>query len=238
MTYRSKEDFPKSDYKEYPKTLAADDFWGQVRRTVHGKPVSEEQIQAIVQAIVRHLDPQPADTLLDMACGNGALSRYLFDYCAGLLGVDYSEYLIGVAKANFERKPRFEFTCSDAATYIASEPDPRRFTKVLCYGSFSYFPQRDASLVLQGLRERFCSVQRVYLGNLPDKDRAANFYPAGKDYARELSDHAAQVGVWRSQEEFATLAASAGWRCQFVQMPPGFFGAHYRYDVLLEPQGS
>jgi len=35
--------YPKFDYKEYPKTLDPDDVWGQVRRTVNGKPVSEDQ---------------------------------------------------------------------------------------------------------------------------------------------------------------------------------------------------
>ena len=38
--------FPKWDYKEYPKTLPPDDFWGQVRRTVMGKPISESEIKA------------------------------------------------------------------------------------------------------------------------------------------------------------------------------------------------
>jgi SAM-dependent methyltransferase len=237
MSDSAKNQFPKSDYKEFPKTLAPDDFWGQVRRTVHGKPVSEEQILSIVRAIEEHLLLEPDDVVLDIACGNGALSRYFFDRVQALLGVDYSPYLIDVARTNFERSPDYVFLCADAAAYVESESTPERFTKALIYGSFSYFPEGDARRVLAGLRQRFGSLRRVYIGNLPDKARAASFYPAGKDFTDELDDHAGQVGIWRTREEFGALAASTGWRSRFMQMPPGFFSAHYRYDVLLEPAG-
>jgi len=230
--------FAKSDYKEYPKTLAPDDFWGQVRRTVHGKPVGEEQIAMIVASIREHLDLQASDTVLDLACGNGALSRYLYPSCRALLGVDYSEYLVQVAKANFERLPQYAFTCNDAAAYVASEPEPARFTKALCYGSFSYFPAPDAVRVLRGLRQRFTGLQRVYLGNLPDRALAANFYMKAMPSESELDDHATQIGIWRSEEQLRAIAEPAGWRVRILRMPPGFFGAHYRYDAILEPDAA
>ena len=93
--------YQKFDYDENARTRAADDFWGQVKRTVHGVPVSDEQIKMIVDTIRSALDLKPDDTLLDIACGNGALSHLLFDSCSGCLGVDLSEHLISVAKANF-----------------------------------------------------------------------------------------------------------------------------------------
>ena len=73
--------YPKSDYfhKEYPKTLDPDDLWGQVRRTVNGKPVSDAQIALIVAAIRDGLQFSKEDVVLDLACGNGALSSYFFE---------------------------------------------------------------------------------------------------------------------------------------------------------------
>jgi SAM-dependent methyltransferase len=235
VTDRPADRFPKSDYREYPKTLAPDDFWGQVRRTVNGKPVSDEQILMMVRAIRANLELGADDTLLDLACGNGALSRYFFDDCRQSLGVDHSEYLIEIAKANFERAPDHVFSCSDACAYVRAEPSPKRFTKALCYGSFSFFPAADADIVLATLRQRFTNLRRILLGNLPDKARAGNFYPPGKDYSNELDDHAAQIGIWRSSADLEALAARTGWRIKFLRMPPEFFGAHYRFDALLEP---
>ena len=144
-------DHKKFNFDEYARTCASDDFLGQTRRTVNGVPVSEEQIKLILKAIVSALNVKPDDTLLDIACGNGALSHNLFGLCSGYLGVDLSEYLISVAKKNFERLPNYVFKQQGAAEYVRSEPQPEKYSKVLCYGSFQYFSGEDATEVLQTL---------------------------------------------------------------------------------------
>jgi len=226
--------FPKSDYKEYPKTLAPDDLWGQVRRTVNGKPVSDEQIALIVDAIRAGLALRADDRVLDLACGNGALSRYFFDDCASMLGVDHSPYLIEVARQHFARPPRFDFQLGDAAGYVLAEAEPERFDAVLCYGSFPFFSAADGTTVLRELHRRFVNVRRVYIGNLPDRDRAHLFYAPGKDYAAELDDPAAAIGLWRSESDWTSLAQATGWRARFHRMPAAFYAAHYRFDVILD----
>jgi SAM-dependent methyltransferase len=230
--------FPKSDYKEYPKTLAADDLWGQVRRTVNGKPVSDDQIAHIVAAIRAGLALRADDHLLDLACGNGALSRYFADDCAALHGVDFSPYLIEVATRLFARPPRLTFALADAAGYVRAEPAPERFHQVLCYGSFPFFTAADGATVLRELGRRFVNVRRVYIGNVPDRDRAHLFYPAGKVTAAELDDPAAAIGRWRTAAEWTELAAEHGWTARFHHMPREFYASHYRFDVVLERAGA
>jgi len=222
----------KFDHNEYAKTRALDDFWGQVRRTVQGEPVSDDQIQMIVYAICSALEMKRADTLLDIACGNGALSHLLFDSCTEYLGVDLSEHLISVAKTNFEALPNYEFKHQGAAEYVRTEVRPERFSKSLCYGSFSYFPAVDATQVLRTLFEKFSNVQSVFIGNLPDKDRAAEFYKR-EPVAAELADCYSQIGIWRTRNEFSELASAVGWKVKFSTMPTGFYASHYRYDALL-----
>jgi len=225
--------FPKSDYREYPKTLDRDDLWGQVRRTVNGKPVSEEQVGMIVQAIRTKLQLCSDDIMLDLACGNGALGSYLIDDCAMIHGVDWSEYLIDIADSRFGVPDRRTFLFDDAAHYVENEPDPMRFTKVLCYGSFSFFSEEDSVRVLTGLARRFANVERVFVGNLPDAARADRFYPTGKDYREELKDHTAQIGVWRTESQLRDLGSMTGWKLQITLMPSDFFAAHYRFDAVL-----
>lgn len=226
--------FPKSDYKDYPRTLAPDDLWGQVRRTVNGKPVSEAQIALIVEAVRTGLALERRDRVLDLACGNGALSRYFFDDCATLHGVDFSPYLIEVARRHFAQPPRIEFALGDAAGYVLGEPDPARFDKVLCYGSFPFFTDADGRTVLRELQRRFVNVRRVYIGNLPDRDLADRFYPAGTDFAAALDDPAAAIGIWRSADAWRALGADNGWTVRIHRMPAAFYAAHYRFDVILE----
>ena len=227
---------PKSDYKEYPKTLDPDDLWGQVRRTVNGKPVSDAQIALIVAAIQDGLQFSKEDVTLDLACGNGALSRYFFDDCRSLHGVDYSPYLIEIATKRFQAPGKSTFMVDDAAHYVQNEPDPGRFTKALCYGSFAYFTEADARLVLRGLRNRFVNVSRLCIGNLPDRDRAHLFYLPERDYTSELKNHMAQIGIWRSEAEFYTLAADEGRELTLTLVLPEFYAAHYRFDALLTPK--
>jgi cyclopropane fatty-acyl-phospholipid synthase-like methyltransferase len=227
-------EYPKSDYKEFPKTLAPDDFWGQVRRTVHGKPISDEQITMIVDAIKSDLDFCPGDILLDIACGNGALSRLLFDACTEFVGVDNSDYLISVAKQNFAKPPHYDFILSDAAEYVRVEPKPERFTKALCYGSFSFFSAEQASEILMKLATRFPNISKLYLGNLPDKSRAHMFYPPGENFEKILAEPSSQIGIWRSAHELEILAAETGWKIRYHLMSQEFFAAHYRFDAILE----
>jgi len=172
------------------------------------------------------------DTLLDIACGNGALSHLLFDSCAGYLGVDLSGHLISVAKANFEAVPNYQFTQQGGSEYVRSESRPERFSKVLCYGSFSYFSAADAAEVLRTLFEKFGNVRAVFIGNLPDKDRATEFYKKQPD-SQELADCCSQIGIWRTRSEFTQLASDAGWKVKFSTMPARFYASHYRHDALL-----
>jgi len=225
----------KFDHDEYARTKAPDDFWGQIRRTVRGAKVSDDQIAMIVAAIRSGLDLQPEDTLLDIACGNGALSRLLFDSCSAYLGVDLSEHLISIAKANFEASPDYAFLQQGAAEYVRTEAQPERFSKVICYGSFSYFSTSDATAVLRTLADKFTNVRRVFIGNLPDKERAAEFYKRQPD-ADELQDSGSQIGTWRTRSEFTRLANAAGWEVAFTTMPNEFYASYYRYDALLTRQ--
>jgi SAM-dependent methyltransferase len=172
-------DYPKSDYKEYPQTLSRNDFWGQVRRTQYGQRISESEVHAMVVAIREGLRLRRHDIVLDLACGNGALSVRLFTDCSGWLGVDSSEYLIEIAQENFERLPEYKFLVGDVCDYVKSEADPERFTCGLCYGSFSYLAVPSGRDLLETLRDRFVRLNRLFVGNIPDKNRATSFYPEG-----------------------------------------------------------
>ncbi len=224
----------ESDFKEFPKGVAPTDFWKQVKRTVGGQPVSEEQIALIVSVIKQALMLEN-DVLLDLACGNGALSSYLYDDCVEFVGVDFSEVLIDVARQHFQR-PQAGFLLADVGKYIVAEAKPARFTKVLCYGSFAYFTESDARLVLTSLHDQFVNVSKVFIGNLPDLDRQADFFTDGLDHTSELKDPESKIGTWRTEAEFCELAADCGWSAQIQRMPEQFYAAHYRYDALLTRQ--
>jgi cyclopropane fatty-acyl-phospholipid synthase-like methyltransferase len=226
-----------ANYDVHARSVAADAYWKQVRRTVNGEPIAEGQIILIVNAIVTGLSLAPSDVVLDLACGNGALSSYLFDKCAGLVGIDISPYLIEIAEKNFARTPNFRFHTEDVASYLMQEHDPSIFTKALIYGAFQYFSRNDAVLVLKRLKERFSGVTKVFIGNIPNRRQADRFLGELKT-AAELNDHEARIGVWYWPEEFEEVAQAAGWDASCSYMPADFDASSYRFDVTLERPGA
>lgn len=174
----------KFDHDLHARSKDETDFWGQIRRTVNGKPVDEAQIEMIIGRIREKLILQEVDVLLDLACGNGALSNRLFCGINSYQGVDFSPRLIEVANKYFSVPPRYTFVQSGASEFIDAEKAPHRYTKVLCYGSFSYFQPEQASSILDKLNKYFTNVTHVFIGNLPDKGLVEKFYGAGKSNRR------------------------------------------------------
>ncbi|MFT6343379.1 MAG: hypothetical protein ACJA0H_000829 [Francisellaceae bacterium] len=222
-----------SFYKEYPKTCADDDFWGQVKRTVNGESVSDDQINMIVQASTNSLELNENDTLLDLCCGNGALSDRLFAHCNGGLGVDFSEHLVAIANKYFSKPANREFVVSDVIKFCQQVKQAENFTKAICYGSFSYLEEDKAELLLVQLYKSFSNVKYFYIGNCPDKALSDKFFEQGNDIAYVLNDPSSAIGIWRTKEEFCVLANRTGWKITFRKMPDLYYAAHYRYDVLL-----
>ncbi len=223
-------------YNEHPKTCARTDFWGQVRRTVNGRPVDEQQIEMIVDAVCSGLELNPRDRLLDLCCGNGALTTRFLARCAGGLGVDRSPALISVAHEFFQRDPRETYHLDDVLDFAGSMTAPAAFDKAVCYGSFQYLPEDRAEALLATLRQRFEQVRRLYVGNLPDRELLGEFYRE-RDYEAGIEDDpGSAIGIWRTREQFSRLAALTGWEVEFRKMPEGFYASHYRYEAILCPR--
>jgi SAM-dependent methyltransferase len=219
------------DYLERPKTLAPDDYWGQVRRTIQGKAVPEEQIAILRDTLRRTLQLAPHDVLLDLCCGNGALTAPFFDELAGYLGVDLSPILIGVAQKFFQRTGTHEYILSDVTDFLSEEKCPERFT--LCaYGSaFQYFSPDEARKALRLLRTRFANLRKVFLCEIPNAEKAASFFHNTCEYP--LHDHTSAIGIWYRAEELLAMAAECGWKALIQYFPDAYCQAHYRFNLVL-----
>lgn len=227
----------QSLYETHARSCDPKDFQSHVMRTPHGKPVAPDQVAMIVDGILRALDIGPHDVLLDLCCGNGVITDSIFARCRGGVGVDFTPYLIEVAKANFEGTLGRRYVLSDACEYVETTDDAQRYTKAMCYGAFQCLLESKASTILLALRRRFPGLRRVLLGNLPDLDRAGLFWrqDVGSEPwpLEQLRRHDTPFGIWRTEEEVKRLAAACGWDAQISRMPPPYFCSHYRFDAIL-----
>jgi SAM-dependent methyltransferase len=195
--------------------------------------VGDDQIEMIVTAILAGLDLRADDRLLDLCCGNGALTARLARHCRGALGVDFSSHLIEVAKRDFEAPPHQVYLCMDVVDFVHTTSAPDDFTLASCYGAFMFLHADAAHQILSDLRSRFPRLRRLLLGNLPDRAMMHTFFsPSGYRPGIEC-DPDSPTGVWRHPAEIADMADAAGWDAHFTRMPEGFYAAGYRYDAVL-----
>jgi hypothetical protein len=157
----------------------------------------------------------------------------LFNRCAGGLGVDFSDYLISVANASFSSSPRHNYILSDVVDFCDSPISPERFTKAVCYGAFSYIENSRAIDMLFSLRRNFPNLAKVFIGNCPDKAHMSDFFGAQAYYPGLENKPDSPIGIWRTKDEFISMANSCGWRVEITKMPSEYYAAHYRYDVVL-----
>lgn len=220
-------------YDEHAKQFDETDFWRQVRRTEGGEPVGDDQIALIVDEMLDALTLQPHDQLLDICCGNGALSVEFFDRCAGGLGVDYSETMIGVARKHFARDT-VRYEQGEAVAFLETHPETAPFTKGLIYGSFNFFAPAQAEEMLAAIRSRFTGIERLVIGNIADRAHLDDFF--GDRYMPGVEDQPeSPIGVWWARDDFAALGERTGWTIEFRRMPESFYASHYRFDAVLTP---
>lgn len=227
------------DYEITARAFDPNDFQSQVLRTPKGRPVQQAQVDMIIATVVKRLNITSEDIVLDLCCGNGAITDPILAQCQGGVGVDRSDYLIGIAKINFERKADKLYYLSDAVAYLKMTQDTARITKVMCYGAFQYLDEVKAAESLLVIRNRFPNVVRVFIGNLPDLARAEIFYREHFQTLpwalHDLKRNDTHFGIWRTKDEFTQLAAACGWPVEISRMPSNYYGASFRYDATLSP---
>lgn len=206
----------------------------QVARTKGGKQSDKQELAKIAAYIKEKLELSKEDSLLDLCCGNGMLSKELSPFVKELLGVDFSEPHIEIARQRFIA-PNVMFLRGDATqlTLITE----KSFDKINLYFSFQYFDTyKLGELVVKEMAERLKAGGKILIGDVPDKERLAVFYPSLKSRLRyQLARIRGrdQMGKFWSEADMKKIAVNSGLRIQKLQQPADFLYQHYRSDYLL-----
>ena len=92
------------DHDQYARQFDEKEFWKQVKRTVNGKSVSKEDINLITTKIFESLELKISDKLLDIGCGNGAITSFFKTKVSTIKAFDPSPYMIEIANKYFSSK--------------------------------------------------------------------------------------------------------------------------------------
>lgn len=217
-----------SDYTQRARQFKRDEFWKQVRRTIDGQEVSDDQIQLIVDQINNGLKVEDNDRLVDIGCGNGALTKLVATKKCLVYGIDPSHYLIEIAKEFFQNeKQTYEVGyANDDSTFT----ELRLSNKCLIYGVSSYL---EDEMVAEILCEFFTSTQKImFIGAVRDLEHRTNFYTA-KNLKIPPNTSDTTMGIWRQKRFFYELARKNNLDIKILKMPKAFYASEYYYDVVL-----
>jgi len=87
----------------------------------------------------------PLERVLDVACGTGEWARLLTERHPQqrIVGVDFSEQMLAIARPKFAALPHVQFQTASASALPWNTPE---FDVVVCANAFHYFDQPDTTL--------------------------------------------------------------------------------------------
>lgn len=224
-----------------PKQFKEDDLFRQVGKTKKGEPISVKGLKQIIHQIIDHLKINKRDKIIDLCCGNGLITSRIADHCSTIIGIDYSEPLIKIAK-NYSYKPNIEYIHSSVLNInygklFLSE----RNIKIYMNESLQHFDDCMLEELLKKILENLSYNPLIFISGVPDIKRILNFYNTPERV--EKNKHKIEngmddiIGTWWDFEVIEKIANDNGYNAEYLSQNENIPTHHYRYNVLLCPAG-
>lgn len=137
---------------------------------------NEKYIAKDIKYVVKKLNLNKNDIVLDLCCGNGIISNKISKSCKYITGVDISEQLINRAKENIGKLKNIFYHISDALNIPLNT---NSVNKIFCLTSFHYFPDYDYTEgVIRGMLRVLKPKGKILITDIPNKQ--SFWYPIWK----------------------------------------------------------
>ena len=195
----------------------------------------------IADDIIQKVGFQKEDTVLDVCCGNAALTKRIAPHCKKIHGVDFSKVLIRTAEKikKGENVANMQLHLSDALK-VDELFEAGTFDKAYCYFSFQYFNEQTRELLLEKLLRVTKPDGSIFIGDIPDKTRRWKFYNSPLQFYREKISRLLQfkegecdLGWWIDPAEITEWCKRKRLNVTILSQN-NLPHAHYRFDVLIK----
>ena len=181
------------------------------------------------------------DVVLDICCGNAALTKIIAKTCKEIHGVDHSRTLINTARAlNRKEKILNMHLHLQNVMKIDLAFNEDFFDKSYCYFSFQYFNRRKREQLLAKLSRITQRKGWIFLGDIPDKTRMWNYYRSPMQFYREklsrlvkFKEGECDLGWWVDPKEIINWCQKNRLSASIMPQDKNMPHAHYRFDVLI-----
>ena len=176
----------------------------------------DSSLELLVKSIVRYLDLDKNDLLLDVGCGSGMLTIPLADYVEKIVGVDAAEQMIlkmpKTIKSHLAKADNLPF-------------EKNSFDKLLCHSIFQYFPDiKYSEMVISEMKRIVKPNGRIYIVDVPDKSKMEDYNKNKKEEDHDLSR------IFYDKMFFLEMLREA---ITFDNELEGYGNSKYRFNVLF-----
>ncbi|HWQ20128.1 MAG TPA: class I SAM-dependent methyltransferase [Methanotrichaceae archaeon] len=207
----------------------------------------DQSMEVIAGDIIDRLEIGPGDRVLDLCCGNGMITKIVSETASEVYGVDFSEYLLGMARERMSAD-NIHY-CLENALNIERIFPKGFFDKSYCYFSFQHIDPKDAPMFIKGLMEVTSQEGMALIGDIPDKrrkwDTYYNTWHLKAMYiclnahriltGREGEDY---LGWWYHPDQLSEICTNQSLCCQILDQDPGLPYSEFRFDILITNQRS
>ncbi len=157
-----------------------------------------------------------------------------FPLCSTVIGVDYSDELIQVAK-NSNAASNVVYVCGSVEDIRESDLPVAGPTKVCMNAWLQYFTEPTVDQLLASLRKLARGDLELAFTAVPDADKLEKYHNTPErcaDYERRMAAGNEANGTWWNRDHLISIFKKAGYDARAIDPNSGLSFAHYRFDVL------
>jgi ubiquinone/menaquinone biosynthesis C-methylase UbiE len=206
---------------------------GQIGRTINKEPIPDDLWQETLSFILRELDLEKDDLVLDLCAGNGLLSLPMSKQVTHVTAVDFSERLIHQLKS--QNIPNIKTIAEDVNEV---DFDADNFSKIIFYFSIQHFNFKDVVIIFEKAFKWLKPKGIFYIGDIPDIEKLFVFFNTEQReriYFDSIKMNEPIIGTWFYKSFLEKLGRYAGFNdVQIIEQPSHFYNARYRIDMRLK----
>jgi 2-polyprenyl-3-methyl-5-hydroxy-6-metoxy-1,4-benzoquinol methylase len=205
----------------------------QVGKTINGQEVSHEQVLLWADSVVKALSISENDSIADLCCGNGLITKIIAMSCKRIVGVDFSENLIRFAH---EKNSADNIIYKNANAAELEEDFFSDITKVYMYESLQHLSVVNFEKLLKQIKASK-KVEAFFIAGVPDIEKFYVFYDTKEKLAFEKERELAgkpHIGKWWSKTELCGVIERNGLKAAIITQGPELYCSHFRFDCLIE----
>lgn len=220
-------------WAEHARSTVSGHSQCQVLRTLHKKPIGEEQFRKILKDIEEKMGICYDDDVLDLCCGNGIITEHLASKCKRVVGVDFAPEL--VAQIDLQEHPNISVIIEDVRRIDFEE---RSFDKAIIYAGLQYLSHKETVCLFKSAVRWLKSSGLFYIGDIPDRERLWNFFNTDereRAHFDSIKNDEPIVGTWFDPEWLVKLGKHTGFQdIKILRQPKALPYSHYRFNMILK----